>query len=103
MLGRGVPLHRLRIGRLALDTAACAGLSLVLAAALAQSATAQDAPAGEKAAPLKLQLNRLEPAEDSCRATIVVWEPPVVATAGAQVPGGGRRPAGGAALMMIDE
>ena len=39
----------------------------------------------------------------SCRATIVVWEPPVVATAGAQVPGGGRRPAGGAALMMIDE
>ena len=72
MLGRGVPLHRLRIGRLALDTAGCVGLSLVLACSLAVSAMAQDAPAGEKAAPLKLQLNRLESADDACRATIVV-------------------------------
>jgi len=72
MLGRGVPLHRLRIGRLALDTTACVGLSLVLATSLAVTATAQDAPGGEKAAPLKLQLNRLEPADDSCRATIIV-------------------------------
>ncbi|WP_246686491.1 MULTISPECIES: Tat pathway signal protein [unclassified Methylobacterium] len=72
MLGRGVPLYRRRIGRLALDTAASAGLSLVLAASLVVSATAQDAGSADKAAPIKLQLNRLEPADDSCRATIVV-------------------------------
>ncbi len=72
VLGRGVPLYRLRIGRLALDTAACVGLSLVLAASFVVSAMAQDAPAAEKASPLKLQLNRLEAAGESCRVTMVV-------------------------------
>ena len=71
-LGRGVPLYRLRIGRLALDTLACGGLSLVLVIAFVWSAMAQDAPAAEKAAPLKLQLNRLEASGDSCRVTMVV-------------------------------
>ena len=55
-----------------LGTAAGFGLSLAVATSFAASAIAQDAPAADKAAPLKLQLNRLESAEDSCRATIVV-------------------------------
>lgn len=72
VLGRGVPLYRLRIGHLAFDTVACIGLSLVLAVSLVVSARAQDAPVAEKAIPLKLQLNRLEPAGESCRATLVI-------------------------------
>lgn len=66
---RGVPLYRVRIGRLALDTAASAALSLVLVVSLLASAMAQDA---EKAAPIKLQLNRLEPAGEACRATLIL-------------------------------
>ena len=61
-----VPLYRRRIGRIALDTAACLALSALLVA----SALAQDAPA-EKA-PLKLQLNKVETAGEACRVTLVV-------------------------------
>lgn len=60
-----VPLYRRRIGRIALDTAACLALSVVLIA----SALAQDA---ERAAPLKLQLNKVEAAGEACRITMVV-------------------------------
>ena len=62
-----VPLYRRRIGRVALDTAACLALSVVLIA----SALAQDAPP-EKAPPLKLQLNKVETAGEACRITLVV-------------------------------
>lgn len=67
MLVFSVPLYRRRIGRIALDTAACLALSVVLIA----SALAQDAPA-EKPAPLKLQLNKVETAGEACRITMVV-------------------------------
>ena len=67
MLVFSVPLYRRRIGRIALDTAACLALSAVLIA----SALAQDAPA-EKAPPLKLQLNKVETAGEACRITLVV-------------------------------
>lgn len=46
-------------------------LSLLAAAALAVPAGAQEA-GGEKAAPIKLQLNKLENAGDACRATMVI-------------------------------
>ncbi|MCJ2013682.1 Tat pathway signal protein [Methylobacterium sp. J-076] len=46
-------------------------VSGVLALALAAPAAAQEA-AGEKPAPIKLQLNKLDPAGDACRATMVV-------------------------------
>ncbi|GJE60195.1 Tat pathway signal protein [Methylobacterium trifolii] len=71
VIGQGIPLYRLRIGRLALDTAACLVLSLVLLV----SAFAQDSAgplATEPKASLKLQLNRLEPAPDACRITMLV-------------------------------
>lgn len=61
-----VPLYRRRIGRIALDTAAC----LALSALLVVSALAQDV-AAEKT-PLKLQLNKLETAGEACRVTLVV-------------------------------
>ncbi|MDP4002460.1 Tat pathway signal protein [Methylobacterium sp. NEAU K] len=67
MLALSVPLYRRRIGRLAYDTAAC----LALSALLVVSALAQDASA-EKAAPLKLQLNKVETAGEACRITMVV-------------------------------
>ncbi|CAA2155276.1 hypothetical protein MBRA_00930 [Methylobacterium brachiatum] len=66
MLALSVPLYRRRIGRIALDTAAC----LALSALLVVSALAQEA-APEKA-PLKLQLNKLETAGEACRVTLVV-------------------------------
>ena len=66
MLALSVPLYRLRIGRIALDTAAC----LALSALLVVSALAQDV-AAEKT-PLKLQLNKLEAAGEACRVTLVV-------------------------------
>ncbi|MCJ2060564.1 Tat pathway signal protein [Methylobacterium sp. J-048] len=66
MLALSVPLYRRRIGRIALDTAAC----LALSALLVVSALAQDASA-EKA-PIKLQLNKLETAGEACRVTLVV-------------------------------
>jgi hypothetical protein len=59
-------LYRRRIGRIALDTAAC----LALSALLVVSALAQDV-AAEKT-PLKLQLNKLEAAGEACRVTLVV-------------------------------
>jgi hypothetical protein len=59
-------LYRRRIGRIALDTAAC----LALSALLVVSALAQDV-AAEKT-PLKLQLNKLETAGEACRVTLVV-------------------------------
>lgn len=52
----------MRIGRRALGGAACAGLAL-----LGVPARAQDAKV-----PLKLQLNRLEPAGESCRTYLLV-------------------------------
>lgn len=48
-----------------------AALSCALVTALAMPASAQDAGA-EKAAPLKLQLNKAETAGDACRITMVV-------------------------------
>lgn len=72
VLRGGVPLYRLRIGRLALDAAACLALSLVFVVSLLASALAQDAPAPDRGAPIRLQLNRMEAAGDACRATIVV-------------------------------
>ncbi len=66
MLALSVPLYRRRIGRIALDTAAC----LALSALLVVSALAQDV-AAEKT-PLKLQLNKLETAGEACRVTLVV-------------------------------
>ena len=72
VLRRGVPLHRLRIGRLALDTAACLALSLIFLVSLVASVPAQDAAAPDKAPPIKLQLNRLETAGEACRATMLV-------------------------------
>jgi len=66
VLALSVPLYRLRIGRIALDTAAC----LALSALLVVSALAQDV-AAEKT-PLKLQLNKLEAAGEACRVTLVV-------------------------------
>ena len=66
MLALSVPLYRRRIGRIALDTAAC----LALSALLVVSALAQDV-AAEKT-PLKLQLNKLEAAGEACRVTLVV-------------------------------
>ena len=66
MLALRIPLYRRRVGRIALDTAACFALSaLLVASALAQDAT-------EKAAPLKLQLNKLEAAGEACRVTLVI-------------------------------
>jgi hypothetical protein len=59
-----VPLYRRRIGRIAIDTAACLALSVVLIAA----ALAQDADK----VPLKLQLNKVETAGEACRITMVV-------------------------------
>lgn len=67
MLVLSVPLYRRRIGRIALDTAACLALSVVLIAA----ALAQEAPP-EKAVPLKLQLNKVEAAGEACRITMLV-------------------------------
>jgi len=66
VLALSVPLYRRRIGRIALDTAAC----LALSALLVVSALAQDV-AAEKT-PLKLQLNKLETAGEACRVTLVV-------------------------------
>ncbi len=66
MLALSVPLYRRRIGRIALDTAACFALSALLVA----SALAQDA--GADKTPLKLQLNKLETAGEACRVTMVV-------------------------------
>ncbi|WP_409566368.1 Tat pathway signal protein [Methylobacterium sp. J-070] len=66
MLALRIPLYRRRVGRIALDTAAC----FVLSALLVASALAQDAT--EKAAPLKLQLNKLEAAGEACRVTLVI-------------------------------
>ncbi|MCJ2093795.1 Tat pathway signal protein [Methylobacterium sp. J-072] len=66
MVALSVPLYRRRIGRIALDMAAC----LALSALLVVSALAQDA-AAEKT-PLKLQLNKLETAGEACRVTLVV-------------------------------
>ncbi|CAM2809851.1 MULTISPECIES: Tat pathway signal protein [Methylobacterium] len=66
MLALSVPLYRRRIGRIALDTAACFALSALLVA----SALAQDA--GADKTPLKLQLNKVETAGEACRVTMVV-------------------------------
>lgn len=66
MLALRAPLYRRRIGRVALDTAACFALSaLLVVGALAQDAS-------DKAAPLKLQLNKLETAGEACRITMVI-------------------------------
>ncbi|WP_375462760.1 Tat pathway signal protein [uncultured Methylobacterium sp.] len=70
--GRGMPLYRLKIWRLALDTAACLALSLVFVVSFLASALAQDAAPAEKAPPIKLQLNRMESAGEACRATMLV-------------------------------
>lgn len=60
----GVPWHRARVGRLALDLAAC----LILSAVMIASALAQGA-----APPLpRLELNRLEPQGENCRAYFLV-------------------------------
>ena len=61
-----VPLSRRRLGRLALDATTC----FALPALLAVPAQAQDA--SEKAAPLKLQLNKVETAGEACRITMVI-------------------------------
>jgi hypothetical protein len=61
-----IPLYRRRIGRIALDTATCIALSALLVV----SALAQDA--SEKAAPIKLQLNKVETAGEACRVTMVI-------------------------------
>lgn len=66
MLALSVPLYRRRIGRIALDTAACFALSALLVA----SALAQDAGADKTS--LKLQLNKVETAGEACRVTMVV-------------------------------
>jgi hypothetical protein len=66
VLALSVPLYRRRIGRIALDTAACFALSALLVA----SALAQDA--GADKTPLKLQLNKVETAGEACRVTMVV-------------------------------
>ncbi|TDL93453.1 Tat pathway signal protein, partial [Macrococcus carouselicus] len=66
MLALSVPLYRRRIGRIALDTAACFALSALLVA----SALAQDAGADKTL--LKLQLNKVETAGEACRVTMVV-------------------------------
>lgn len=59
----GVPWHRARVGRLALDLAACLALSAVMiASALAQ---------GVSALP-RLELNRLEPQGENCRAYFLI-------------------------------
>ncbi|WP_431310996.1 Tat pathway signal protein [Methylobacterium nigriterrae] len=72
MPSRGVPFHRRnRIGRFAPIAAACLGASIALAApVLAQD----DKPPADasKGVPIKLQLNRLEPAGDSCRTYLLV-------------------------------
>jgi len=60
------PFYRRRLGRVALDTAACFAISAVLVA----SALAQET--AEKAAPLKLQLNKVENAGEACRVTMVI-------------------------------
>ena len=70
MLALSVPLYRRRIGRIALDTAACVALSaLLVVSALAQDASEKS---GEKAGPLKLQLNKVETAGEACRITMVI-------------------------------
>ncbi|WP_342104989.1 Tat pathway signal protein [Methylobacterium sp. SI9] len=70
MLALSVPLYRRRIGRIALDTVACVALSaLLVVSALAQDASEK---AGEKAGPLKLQLNKVETAGEACRITMVI-------------------------------
>lgn len=66
VLALSIPLYRRRIGRIALDTAACVALSALLVV----SALAQDA--SEKAAPIKLQLNKVETAGEACRITMVI-------------------------------
>lgn len=65
MLALRAPLYRRRIGRIALDTAACFALSALFVV----SAVAQDA--SEKA-PIKLQLNKVETAGEACRITMVI-------------------------------
>lgn len=61
-----VPLYRRRVGRIAVDMAACCALSaLLIVSALAQEPT-------EKAPPLKLQLNKVETAGEACRVTMVI-------------------------------
>lgn len=57
---QGLPWHRLRVGRLGLDLAAC----LILSAIMIVSALASPAP--------RLELNRLEPQGESCRAYLMV-------------------------------
>jgi hypothetical protein len=66
VLALRVPLYRRRLGRIAFDTAACVALSaLLIVSALAQEGT-------EKAAPLRLQLNKVETAAEACRITMVI-------------------------------
>ncbi|GJE09541.1 MULTISPECIES: Tat pathway signal protein [Methylobacterium] len=66
MLALRVPLYRRRVGRIAVDMAACCALSALLIV----SALSQEAP--EKAAPLRLQLNKVETTGESCRITMVI-------------------------------
>ena len=64
---RGVIRERIR------DMARTAGFGAALVAGMTGHAAAQDARAPEtKPAPLKLELNRLEPAGESCRTYLLV-------------------------------
>ena len=69
LLTRGMPSKRVWIRRLAGGMAAC--LALTLATGASAQETAPSA-ADTKAAPIKLQLNRLEPAGESCRTYLLV-------------------------------
>ncbi|GJD51919.1 hypothetical protein OPKNFCMD_4678 [Methylobacterium crusticola] len=63
MLTQGLPWFRSRIGHLALDLAFCLCLSLVLlATAVAQAAEG----------PMRIELNKLETAGETCKAILMV-------------------------------
>lgn len=71
---RGAGIQRSPGVRCGLAASGLAALGLTVAlvgAALAQDAAAPGAPAAA-GAPIRLQLNRLEPSNEACRATVVV-------------------------------
>ncbi len=71
---RGAGIQRSPGVRCGLAASGLAALGLTVAlvgAALAQDAAAPSAPAAA-GAPIRLQLNRLEPSNEACRATVVV-------------------------------
>lgn len=63
VMGRRLPWCRDRVGRGRLGAAVCLSASLAVAPASAQE---------DKPVPLRLELNRLEPAGDACRTYLLV-------------------------------